>query len=188
MFTFRTLVAGAVLAALTASKAAAAQNAGQNANCLSEREVTSLVTYALPVVRDSATKACNPQLPPEGYFATQGSSLVQRYAARKGSAWPEVKAALLKLGGKDKKMKSMIASLSDEALQPFADEFVSQMIVKGIKPGQCKSIERVNRLLSPLPPENTAELLTFVTVLAEKPSVRGAQGAPKKSDFPICPA
>lgn len=185
MFTFRTLAASAALTALTAGQAAAAV---QNADCLSEREVASLVTYALPVVMDSTIKACKPQLSPEGYFATQGASLVQRYAARKGSAWPEAKAALLKLGGKDDKMKDMVASLSDEALQPFADGIVSQMIVKGIKPGQCKSIERATRLLSPLPPENTAELLTFVLVLAEKPSVRGAVGAPKKSDFAICPA
>jgi len=40
----------------------------------------------------------------------------------------------------------------------------------------------------PLPPENTAELVTFVLVLADKPKVRGAVGASKKSDLPICPA
>ena len=85
-------------------------------------------------------------------------------------------------------MKDMVASLSDEALQPFAEGIVAQLVVKRIKPGQCKSIERATRLLSPLPPENTAELLTFAIILAEKPTVRGAVGAPKKSDFPICPA
>ena len=136
---------------------------------------------------DSTIKACKPQLSAEGYFATQGSSLVQRYAARKGSAWPEAKSALLKLGGKDDKMKDMVANLSDEALQPFADGIVSQMIAKAIKPGQCKSLERATRLLSPLPPENTAELLTFVLVLADKPKARSAVGAARKSDFPICP-
>jgi hypothetical protein len=137
---------------------------------------------------DSAIKTCRPQLSPQGYFATQGSSLVQRYSARKSSVWPDAKAALLKIGGKDDKMKDMVASLSDEALQPFADGLVGQLITKGIKPGQCKSIERATRLLSPLPPENTAELLTFIIVLAEKPNVRGAVGAPRKSDFNICPA
>jgi len=182
---FRTLAASAALAAMTAGEAAAAV---QPADCLSEREVASLVTYALPVVMDSTIKACRPQLSAEGYFAAQGPALVQRYGARKGSAWPEAKAALLKLGGKDARMKDMVASLSDEALQPFADGIVSQLVVKRIKPGQCKSIERATRLLSPLPPENTAELLTFVIILAEKPTVRGAVGAPKKSDFPICPA
>ena len=154
---------------------------------MTEREVSSLLTYALPVVMDSTMKACRPQLSPQGYFATQGASLVQRYAARKGTAWPEAKGALLKLGGNDARMKDMVANLSDEALQPFAEGMVAQLVTKQIKPGQCKPIERATRLLSPLPPENTAELLTFMIVLAEKPKLRGAVGASAKSDFPICP-
>jgi hypothetical protein len=137
---------------------------------------------------DSTMKTCRPQLSPQGYFATQGPSLVQRYAARKSTAWPEARAALVKLGGNDAKLKDIVANLSDEALQPFAEGMVSAVVTKGIKPGQCKAIERATRLLSPLPPENTAELVTFVLVMADKPKVRGAVGASKKSDLPICPA
>lgn len=180
----RSIVWTAALAALGTTEVAAAQDPA----CLSEREVTSLVTYALPVVMNSTMKTCSPQLSPQGYFATQGSGLVQRYAARKSAAWPEAKAALIKLGGNDDKMKDIVANLSDEALQPFAEGIVSAMVTKGIKPGQCKAIERGVRLLSPLPPENTAELVTFILVLADKPKVRGAVGASKKSDLPICPA
>jgi hypothetical protein len=162
--------------------------AAQDAACLSEHEVTSLVTYALPVVMGSAIKTCGPQLSSQGYFATQGPALVQRYAARKPSAWPEAKAALLKIGGKDKKMNDMVAGLSDEALQPFAEGMVAQLVAKGIKPGQCVAIERGARLLSPLPPENTAELLSFVIVLATRPKAGAPAGAERKSDLPICPA
>jgi hypothetical protein len=183
MHAIRTLIACAAIAALTASETATAQQP----SCLTEREVTSLLTYALPVVMDSTMKACRPQLSPQGYFATQGPALVQRYAARKSTAWPEAKGALIKLGGNDARMKDMVANLSDEALQPFAEGMVAQLVTKQIKPGQCKPIERATRLLSPLPPENTAELLTFIIVLAEKPKLRGAVGAPRKSDFPICP-
>lgn len=180
----RNLVWGAALASLGAAEVAAAQEPAY----LNEREVTSLVTYALPVVMDSTMKACRPQLSPQGYFATQGSSLVQRYAARKSAAWPEARAALVKLGGNDDKLKDIVSSLSDEALQPFAEGMVAAVVTKGIKSGQCKAIERATRLLSPLPPENTAELVTFVLVMADKPKVRGAVGASKKSDLPICPA
>ena len=180
----RKLVFGAALTSMGVADVAAAQEPA----CLSEREVTSLVTYALPVVMDSTMKTCRPQLSPQGYFAMQGPGLVQRYAARKGAAWPDAKAALIKLGGSDAKMKDVVASLTDEALQPFAEGIVSAMVTKGIKPGQCRAIERGVRLLSPLPPENTAELVTFVLVLADKPKVRGAVGASKKSDLPICPA
>lgn len=184
MSLIRNMVWGAALASLAASEVAAAQEPA----CLSEREVTSLVTYALPVVMNSTMKTCSPQLSPQGYFATQGPGLVQRYAARKSAAWPDAKAALIKLGGNDDKMKDIVANLSDEALQPFAEGIVAAMVAKGIKPGQCKAIERGVRLLAPLPPENTAELVTFVLVLADKPKVRGAVGASKKSDLPICPA
>lgn len=172
------------LTSLGAAQAAAAQAPA----CLSEREVTSLVTYALPMVMNSAMKTCSPQLSPQGYFATQGPTLVQRYAARKSAAWPEAKAALIKLGGNDAKMKDLVANLSDEALQPFAEGIISAMVTRGIKPGQCKAIERGVRLLAPLPPENTAELVTFVLVLADKPKVRAAVGASNTSDLPICPA
>ncbi len=184
MAPIRSIVWGTALASLGMADLAAAQEPA----CLSEREVASLVTYALPVVMDGAMKACRPVLSPEGYFATQGSSLVQRYAAHKSAAWPEAKAALIKLGGNDAKLKDVVSSLSDEALQPFAEGMVSALVTKGIKPGQCKAIERATRLLSPLPPENTAELVTFMLVLADKPKVRGAVGATKKSDLPICPA
>lgn len=184
MSLLRNVVWGAALASLGLAEVAAAQEPA----CLTEREVTSLVTYALPVVMDGAMKACRPALSPQGYFATQGSSLVQRYAARKDGAWPEAKAALVKLGGNDNKLKDLVSSLSDEALQPFAEGMVSALVTKGIKPGQCKAIERATRLLAPLPPENTAELVTFILVLADKPKVRGAVGATKKSDLPICPA
>lgn len=179
MRSLRPLTAFAALAGLLSAEAARAQT--QAAPCLSEQEVGSLITYALPVVMDSAIKACTPKLAPQGYFATQGPSLVQRYAARKPGAWPMAKAALLKLGSeKGDKMGDMITKLPDEALQPFAEGLVSQMVTEGIKPDQCVAIERATRLLSPLPPENTAELITFVITLADKPK----PGV--KSKFPLC--
>jgi len=180
MRSLRSLSAVAALAGLFAGEVAQAQV--QAGPCLSEQEVGSLVTYALPVVMDSAIKACAPTLSPQGYFATQGTALVQRYAVRKPGAWPLAKAALLKLGNGDKndKMGDMITKLPDQALQPFAEGMVAQMVAEGIKPDQCAAIERATRLLSPLPPENTADLLTFVLVLSEKPKPG------KKSKLPIC--
>ncbi|WP_421847044.1 hypothetical protein [Novosphingobium sp.] len=180
MSLMRNVIWGAALASLGMAEVAVAQEPA----CLTEHEVTSLVTYALPVVMDGAMKTCRPQLSPQGYFATQGSSLVQRYAALKGAAWPEARAAMLKLGGNDAKLKDVVSNLSDEALQPFAEGLVSAVVTKGIKPDQCKAIERATRLLSPLPPENTAELVTFILVVADKPKA----GSAKKSDLPICPA
>jgi hypothetical protein len=120
-----TLVAGAAL--VLQSQAALAQN------CLTEREVTGLVTFALPTVMNSAITTCQPQLSPNGYFATQGRSLVARYAAGKAAAWPTAKAALFKLGGDkgDAQTRDLLAKMPDEALQPFAEGMVGQLVGSG---------------------------------------------------------
>jgi hypothetical protein len=70
--------------------------------------------------------------------------------------------------------------LPDSALQPFAEGMVAQLVQDGIKPGQCVAIERATRLLAPLPPENTSELISFVITLADKPKPG------KKASLPIC--
>ncbi|MCW1383505.1 hypothetical protein OLX02_11810 [Novosphingobium sp. KCTC 2891] len=173
----RKLALGAALLGMTGAQAAQAQN------CLTQPELTAMVTYALPVVMDSAIKTCRPNLSAQGYFATQGPALVERYSVRKPGSWPMAKAALLKIGdGRDDRMKDTIAMLPDSALQPFAEAMVAQMVTEGIKADQCVAIERATRLLSPLPPENTAELLTFILAMADKPKPG------KKSDLPLCPA
>ncbi|WP_225206201.1 hypothetical protein [Novosphingobium huizhouense] len=174
----RNRIAGLVaLAALGTAEVASAQD------CLTQPELNGMVTFALPVVMDGAIKACRPSLSPQGYFATEGQALVQRYASRKQGAWPTAKAAILKIGdSRDAKMKDMVANLPDSALQPFAEGMVAQMVTEGIKPDQCVAIERATRLLSPLPPENTAELLTFIVGLADRPK------AGKKATLNLCPA
>jgi len=181
MALFRSVFAlGATVALAQGQFAYAATNAE---NCLSEAEVGGLVGYALPSVIDGAMKACKPHLSPTGFFATRGSAFAGQYAARKDLNWPVAKNAFLKLGGsKDATMNSTLKALPDGALQPFVEAMVSEMVGGEIKPGQCTAIERGVRILSPLPAENTAELITFVVVLADKPK----NGKP--ASLPICKA
>ncbi len=151
--------------------------------CLSEAEVGGLVGYALPSVIDGAMKACKPHLSTTGFFATRGPAFAGQYAARKSVNWPIAKNAFLKLGGtKDASISSTLKALPDSALQPFVEAMVSEMVGGEIKPDQCTAIERGVRILSPLPAENTAELITFVVVLADKPK----NGKP--ASLPICKA
>lgn len=174
------LMLGAGLALAQGQLAHAAANAE---GCLSESEVGALVGYALPSVLDGAMKACKPHLATNGFFATRGGEFVNHYAARKNANWPVAKSAFFKLGGaKNDKMGETINALPDNALQPFVEAMVSEMVGGEIKPDQCTAIERGVRILSPLPPENTAELITFVVVLADKPK------AGKASSLPICKA
>ena len=186
MSVIRTLAACAALLALTAGEAASAQNGV----CFSEHDVNSLISFALPVVMDTTMKTCRPHLSAQGYFATQGDGLVQRYAARKNPAWPEAKSTLLKIGAKDAKLKDLIGGMSDQALQPFAEGLIGQAIAKEIKPQICPVVERMTRLLSPLPPENTVEFLSFTVMLAARADARSRAKAGKaaSTDFPVCPA
>ena len=176
----RTILA---LAALALAQGQIAHAATVGSDCLNEAEVGALVGYALPSVLDGAMTACRPHLARDGFFATRGAEFVGRYAARKTSAWPLAKNAFLKLGAaKDAKLADTIGSLPDSALQPFVEAMVSELVGGEIKPDQCTAIERGVRILSPLPAENTAELITFVVVLADKPK----NGKP--SSIPICKA
>ncbi|WP_157083187.1 hypothetical protein [Novosphingobium lentum] len=169
------LVAGAI-AALVQTQAA------QAAACLTETELTGMAAYAMPSVLDGAMASCKPHLAANGYFATQGPALVARYAARKDAAWPAAKAAFLKIGSaKDAKMTDTVKALPDNALQPFVEAMVAQMVGSGIKPDQCQAIERASRILAPLPPENTAELVAFIVAVADKPKPG------KTADIPLCP-
>lgn len=170
-------------AGLAMAQAQVAQAANAAPDCLSEVEMNALVGYALPSVIDGAMKACSPHLSPNGYFATRGSEFLGRYASRKDANWPLAKAAFLKLGSsKDAKLVDTVKDLPDAAVQPFVEAMVSEMVGDQIKPDQCTAIERGVRILSPLPPENTAELITFVVILADKPK------AGKATSLPICQA
>lgn len=159
---------------------AAAAPAPGAAPCLTQDELGGLVTFALPVVLDSAIQACRPDLSPKGWFARHGAGLVRGYAARKGSAWPAARAALVKLGSTDRAMKETLARLPDSALQPFAEGLVTQMVGDGISAGQCPVLERAASLLAPLPPSSTAELVSVIITLADQPKPG------KPSRLPVC--
>lgn len=170
---------------LGASLALTQAQVAQAADCLSEPEVNGLISFALPSVLDGTIKACKPHLAADGYFATRCGEFVARYAARKDSNWPIAKAAFLKLGTSgDAKLANTMKALPDNALQPFVEAMASEMVGSEIKASQCTAIERGVRILSPLPPENTAELLTFVVVLSSAAG-KGAKPA-KASSLPIC--
>ena len=169
------------LAGAALMQAQMAQAATASAPCLSESEVTALVGYALPSVIDGTMKSCKPHLSANGYFATRGSEFLNRYSARKDQNWPMAKSAFLKLGSsKDTKMAEMMQNLPDNAVQPFVEAMVSELVSGEIKADQCTAIERGVRILAPLPPENTAELVTFILTVADKPK------PVKASSFPIC--
>ena len=156
----------AALALVALPTEAAAQDA-----CLSAGELTALATFAMPSALDGVIASCAPQVGADAFLATQGPGMVAAYAARKDAAWPAARKAFFRIAesGKpeDKTVSQAMGSLPDAALQPFVEGMIGSMIGAKLKPEQCRTADKLMRLLAPLPPENTAELLSTIFELAD---------------------
>jgi hypothetical protein len=170
-----------ILAAAAALLAAPQLAAAAEPACLSPREFTALSTYALPSVIGGTSRACAAQLPASAFLRRSGADLAARYAAGKERAWPEAKAAFLKMSGeRDPGAAQLFAGMPDDALRQVADAAFAGIVAGQIKPDSCTAIDRVVALLSPLPAENTAELIALAAGLGAK------TGEAKVGKFALC--
>ncbi|MFC3174318.1 hypothetical protein ACFOD9_08645 [Novosphingobium bradum] len=173
-----------LLAPLAAALLAAPQlAAAAEPVCLTPREFTALSTYALPSVIGGTARACTAQLPENAFLRRNGDELASRYAQGKGRAWPEARAAFLKMSGsKDPAAAQMFTAMPDDALQQVADAALTGIVAGQVKPGSCAAIDRVVALLSPLPAENTAELIALAAGLGAR------TGEARLGRFALCKA
>ena len=156
--------------------------------CLTATEFTALASYALPSVISGATQRCAATLSANAWLVRNGSQLSARYAAGKSAAWPGAKAAFLKMGSSGgTEANALIKTLPDPTLQAMLDGLIEGMIGQQLPTARCATVDRVVRLLAPLPPENTAELIALVAGLGSKASGAGA-GEIKAGGFRLCPA
>jgi len=151
--------------------------------CLTPREFTSLAGYALPSVINGTTQRCAAALPADAFLKRSGTQLAARYAQGKAENWPQAREAFFKLGstGGAEANKAM-RSLPDQTLQLMADGLVEGMIGQNLPTERCTAVDRVVRLLSPLPPGNTAELIAMAAGLAAR------SGKARVGAFSLCPA
>lgn len=157
------LVCSALLLALPQCAAA------QSGACLTAREFTALSTYALPSAITGTSRTCAPALPADAYLRRSGAELAQRFAVAKPRAWPEAKAAFLKLASaQDQGSARLFAAMPDDALQQMTDAAVAGMISGQVKPDSCVTIDRALNLLAPLPVENSAELIAIAIGLGAR--------------------
>lgn len=149
--------------------------------CLTPREFTALSTYALPSVIGGTTRACAAQLPGDAFLRRSGDELAARYARGKVAAWPEARAAFLKMSAaKDPGAGALLSAIPDDALQQMADAAFAGIVASKVKPDSCATIDRALALLSPLPAENTAELIALAAGLGAK------SGEAKLGKFALC--
>lgn len=155
--------------------------------CLSPREFTALSTYALPSVISGTARSCSASLPTTAYLPQHGEELALRYAEGKEQAWPDAKAAFLKMSGATSpEAAQLFATMPDDSLRPVADAALAGIVSAKLKPETCPTVDRVIALLSPLPSASAAELIALATGLAAK-TAPGATG-PRFGKFALCKA
>ena len=153
------------------------------APCLTAGEFTNLSTYALPSPIDGASQRCSASLPADSFLRMDAGSLANRYTTGKISAWPGAKAAFFKLtSGAGPDAEQMLKSMPDQTVQQLVDGFVKGKVTQEIPLERCGTIDRLLRLLSPLPPESTAEIIGLAVGLGSK------AGSPHLGKIGICKA
>jgi hypothetical protein len=151
--------------------------------CLTAREFTDLSSYALPSIITGTVERCSASLGPSAFLKRDGGALASRYAAAKPAAWPGAKSAFFKLsGGANSDAGSLFRNMPDNKLQPMVDSLVEGLIAQQVPAERCRTIDTAVRLLAPLPPQNTAELIALAVGLGS----RGGGG--KLGKLTLCPA
>lgn len=150
--------------------------------CLSAGEFASLAGYTMPSIISGTTQRCATALAPGAYLRSSGGELSARYARRKAGEWPGARAAFLKFAASSPETARVFQAMPDESLQKVVDAMVEGMVSQQIPLERCTAIDRIVRLLSPLPPENTAELIAITVGLGAK------SGGGKLGKIGVCPA
>lgn len=141
--------------------------------CLQPAEFAALAGFALPSAINGASQRCTASLPADAFLRTGAGAMATRYAGARSAAWPGAKAAFLKLGSAaEGDAAKLIGLLPDEALQQIVDAAIQAKVADTLPLERCATTDRLLLLLSPLPPENTAELIALAVSLGA-----GAEGA-----------
>ncbi len=151
---------------------------GMAQDCVQEADIADAAIYAMPAMVSAIETKCASQLSADGYFATEGSALKERYSVLSTDAWPGASRLInvFASSGKDsngKQVASMLDYMPEEAMRPFLNAMIEQELAKEIPLKECTNIERGFELVAPLPPENVGALLGFVMRMAgvDKPSI-----------------
>lgn len=170
---------------LTAAAATFGHNAAQAAEppCLTSGEFTALSTYSMPSVIRGAAASCARALPKDAFLRKDAEALASRYGSVQPAAWPAAKAAFIKVGGvMNPQAAAMFRTLPDDTLRPVIDGLIQGMVGQQLPADRCSAVDRLVMLLAPLPPQNTAELVTLAVGLGAK------TGRAKVGQFTLCGA
>lgn len=174
------------LAALATAQTAQAQQPA----CVPSADLGDAAVYAMPIAFDAVQTACANRFTRDGFMATGGEAFITEFRVRQDKAWPGafrlIKTFMAGEDGAeasfDENFGAMLASLPEEALRPFVDGLVGQMIATEIKGDSCAKIERGLELIAPLPTDNVAGLLAFIAEMADLKNPPICGSSPEKMD------
>ncbi|MEY4238736.1 MAG: hypothetical protein RL339_1337 [Pseudomonadota bacterium] len=170
-------------ALLAAALPAPAFAAAAEPPCLTAQEFTAVSTFALPGVIRGAAQRCSAVLPSDAFLRSQSENLAKRYTAGRDRAWPEAKAAFLKMGGGfDPQAANLLKGMPDDNLKPFVEGAVTTMVGQQLPTDRCSAVDRLVMLLSPLPAESTAEVIGLAAGLGAR------SGQARVGKFALCKA
>lgn len=155
------LAAGIAGLALMQAAPSSAQEAvaGQE---LSAEELSAGVRYFMPQLLQVTQDKCSGTLAADGYLATSGPKLQEKFAQGSEGNWAGARALFISLaseGGAEEDALDVFSELPDEALRPLLDTLLPKELEKRFKTRDCRTIERVLETLDLLPAENFADLI-----------------------------
>lgn len=154
-----------------------AQSAQASETCMTAAEAQALVQTALPDLVTSVGDRCASTLPKSAFLQGPRMDLVARYTIEAQAAWPNARAAAMKLAGDSK----FFSILPDSAAKSVLSGLVTLAVSEKIKPAQCPALDRAFAAMAPLPSVNVAAFVVALTELQPPPSKPS-----KKPLFAIC--
>ena len=137
--------------------------------CLTPAEFTALASYTLPSAITGISQRCAASLAPGSFLGTDAGALSARYASAKPAAWPGAKAAFFKLSsGASSGAVDAIKSMPDATQQQLVDTLIAGAVAQHLPLARCLPVDRLLRLLAPLPPESTAEIIGLAVGLGSR--------------------
>ncbi|MEP3224543.1 MAG: hypothetical protein ABJO01_01100 [Parasphingorhabdus sp.] len=156
---------------------ATAAQAQQNQKCISPETAQSFITYVLPGALDAVRKQCANNLPADAAILQLDSPQLEKYQTDSEKAWPKASVAIRSMIG-----DRLPAEMDMDAFRPFVDAMVPAFLSQEIKTSDCPTINKVYRLLEPLPTVNLASLTVMLAQLGGKDE----ENSSDKSPFNIC--
>ncbi|WP_299192651.1 hypothetical protein [uncultured Erythrobacter sp.] len=170
-------------AALMAGAAFGAAPASAQVEDLDPAAVAAATRYALPLAFEGFMTRCFDRLDNDGYAVTNAETLRAKFSDGADAAWPGARTLIVQMASEEAdNMTDVFNMLDDDALRPFVDGLVENMVAQEIRPEDCETIERGLEIFDPVPADNMAALVGFIVELVAEEEARNVEIEPEMTE------